>query len=244
MSDKTIEEKLEAARKLTEGKKIEKVEISANHVDLDKPEQRQLVKELIQRKDMQQAFSPEKIQDIAEENEDLKNKLAIIAEKQFEKKRKEVGAPDSVNTPEKLQGFIEAKKSMEPKNEHGGVAPLNSFQCNGGQQQTTDLAHRKFANINEAIATLQAERRSGNNEAADLLDKLWQKSIHDWKAAGHPAQMFSIDDNMEKTSGTPDVNFDNYKAQEDLSEISRFGVKKSPHNYSKTHNAAGQKKSD
>lgn len=186
-----------------------------------------------------QAQQPDEKDEIIE---DLTNKLGIIAEKQFEKKRKEVGAPDSVNTPEKLQGFIEAKKSMEPKNEHGGVAPLNSFQYNGGQQQATDLAHRKFSNINEAIATLQAERRHGNVEAAQLLDKLWEKGIHDWRASGHPPQTFSIDDNVEKVSGTPDLNFDNMKPQEDMSEIARFGVKKAEFNYSKTHTPSGQKK--
>ena len=185
-----------------------------------------------------QAQQPDEKDEIIE---DLTNKLGIIAEKQFEKKRKEVGAPDSVNTPEKLQGFITAKEALD-KNEHGGVAPLNYFQYNGGQQQATDLAHRKFSNINEAIATLQAERRSGNKEAADLLDKLWQKGIHDWRVAGHPAQTFSIDDNVEKVSGTPDINFDNVKPQEDMSEIARFGVKKAEFNYSKTHNAAGQPK--
>ncbi len=185
-----------------------------------------------------QAQQPDEKDEIID---DLTNKLGIIAEKQFEKKRKEVGAPDSVNTPEKLQGFITAKEALD-KNEHGGVAPLNQYQYQGGQQQATDLAHRKFANINEAIATLQAERRHGNVEAAQLLDKLWEKGIHDWRASGHPPQTFSIDDNVEKVSGTPDINFDNMKPQEDMSEIARFGVKKAEYNYSKTHNAAGQKK--
>src|SRR5271157_5284154 len=125
------EQKLSAeeARKLAVEGKIGKIDLDVN---ANSPEARKFVKEILEKKDEQQGI-PANFKDIAEENEDLKNKLAIIAEKQFEKKRKEVGAPDSVNTPEKLQGFIEAKKQLEPKNEHGGVAPLNSYQYNGGQ---------------------------------------------------------------------------------------------------------------
>jgi len=219
----------EALRLKSEGK-IGKVDLD---VDANSPEARKFVQDILKKKDEQQGVS--NVQEIVEENEDLKNKLAIIAEKQFEKKRKEVGAPDEVNTPEKLQGFIAAKQG---KPELGGVAPLNSYQM-GGAQQATDLAHRKFANIEEAIAVLQSEKRKGNAEAENLLTELWKRGIRDWRVAGHPSQTFSQDDQVPKTSGTVDVNFDDAKFQG--SELERFGIRKTPYGYSKQKQIVAQK---
>jgi hypothetical protein len=111
-----------------------------------------------------------------------------------------------------------------------------------GQQQATDLAHRRFPNIETAIATLQTERRNGGAQSAEadrLLNLLWKKGLGAWREAGHPSQTYSPDSNMEKSNAVPDINFENPK----VSGESGFPqIKKSPYGYSRTHNAAGQKK--
>jgi hypothetical protein len=234
----------QAQKALLEGKlKIGKADVT---IDSNSAEGRQLVREILKHKEegfgasnLQPLPETQKVQELAEENEDLKNKLAIVAEKAFERKRKEA---NEIDTPEKLLGFVKAKESMQPREEHGGVAPLNSYQYNGGQQQATDLMHRKFANIEEAIATLQNERRNGGAQAVEadrLLNLLWKKGLGAWREAGHPSQTYSPDSNMEKSNAVPDINFENPK----VSEESGFPqIKKSPYGYSKSHTASGQKK--
>ena len=208
----------------------------------------------------------DKEEELQEENEDLKNKLGIIAEKRLDEKRKAVsekvnslirdpskraeileqiktGNPAKVSSLDETMDLLQSQLKPTPERfEPAGSAPMNPQQMGYGQQQATDLAHRKFANIETAIATLQNERRNGGAQAAEadrLLNLLWKKGLGAWREAGHPSQTYSPDSNMEKSNAVPDINFENPK----VSEESGFPqLKRTPYGYSRTHNAAGQPK--
>lgn len=217
------------------------------------------------KKDAENESLKQQLTEKTDEAESLKNKLGIIAEQALDKKRKAVS--EKINAlivnPDKRAEMLENLKGQTPegikameltintleeqlsktKNQRPEVpagSPLVPQQYNGGQQQTTDLAHTKFPNIETAIATLQSEKKKGNPEAEPLLRALWKRGIAAWKEAGRPAQSTSPDANItDKTTDIPTINFDDPK----INDVQGFPqIKKSPYNYSKTHNAAGQLK--
>ncbi|MGD0644103.1 MAG: hypothetical protein ABSA75_04290 [Candidatus Bathyarchaeia archaeon] len=243
------------SEEIREALKGNKVEIGLD-IDGRDPKQVDFLREVLNKP------SPNDNVDLKEENEDLRNKLAIIAEKRLDEKRKIVtnkinslirdpsrraemleklktDTPDGVSAMDTTMKILEEQLANKNQRfEPAGSAPMNAQQMGYGQQ-STDLMHRKFANIEEAIATLQTERRKGNQEANELLNLLWKKGLGAWREAGHPSQTYSPDSNMEKSNAVPDINFENPK----VSRESGFPqIKKSPYNYSKTHNAAGQKR--
>jgi len=195
------------------------------------------------------------------ERDDLKGKLEILALKALEQKKKAVeekvnsvfknsskrdemleqikqANPEALSNLDKMLSLFSDSKSTA-KSEPSGSAPLVPAQM-GIAQQAEDLAHMKFPNIETAIATLQAEKRKGNAEAERLLSLLWKKGINSWREAGHPNQSYSPDSNVaEKTTGIPEINFDDYKG----TDVQGFPqIKKSPFRYSKTHNPDGSLK--
>lgn len=133
--------------------------------------------------------------------------------------------------------------AVQTENKHetpAGSAPMNPQQY-GTPQGITDL--RKLPlNVN-TIMFLQNERRKGSNpEANQILNELWAKAVQSWRSSGHQPLNYSPDDNIQKSNVTPDLNFDNLQANDENSELAKFGIRKSPLNYAKTHNQAGQKK--
>ncbi|MGA3110586.1 MAG: hypothetical protein ABSE15_00955 [Candidatus Bathyarchaeia archaeon] len=266
-NEQIIQEKLEAARKLTEGKKIEKVEISANHVDLDKSEQRQLVRELIQRKDMQQAFPPEKIQDVMEENEDLKNKLGLISELELEKHRKGVNEKINryISDPSKRAEMSEKLKSQSPDGIMAMETTMNlledqltktnnqRFEPAGsplvpqqmGEQVQGDIYSKKFGNYNDMIQALRNESKSEDKSKAQRASMVLNQLLNKYAQAQkdvHSEQRYCEDDAIPKTDKVPTVDFS--QANEQFSELERFGIKKSPLNYSKQRRIIAQKGSE
>ena len=227
--------------------------LKGNKVDGRDPKQVDFLREVLNK--------PSSNDDLKEENEDLRNKLGIIAEKRLDEKRKIVtdkinslirdpsrraemveklktDSPEGVSAMDTTMKILEEQLGSKHERFEPAGSPLVPQQIGYGQQQATDLMHRKFANIEEAIATLQTERRKGNQEANELLNLLWKKGLGAWREAGHPSQTYSPDSNMEKTNAVPDINFENPK----VSGESGFPqIKKSPYGYILTHNAAGQK---
>jgi transcriptional regulator of met regulon len=134
-------------------------------------------------------------------------------------------------------GVEQAKiKGKEPS----GNAPLNSQQY--GQQGITDL--RKLPVNANTILYLNNLRRNGDKNASQILDELWAKSISSWRQSGHQPLNYSPDDAIQKSNETPELNFDNYSANEENSHLAQFGIKKTPFGYSKSHTQGGQKKTE
>lgn len=120
--------------------------------------------------------------------EDLKAKLEIIAEKEFEKKRQEVGAPESVDTPEKLQGFIQAK---EQKLELEKQKALSRARSEAGPKATgqaklppedlynptKDWKEIEYDNPQEFVGMIRSRIEAGDSEAEDVLNAMLEKAL-------------------------------------------------------------------
>jgi hypothetical protein len=156
-----------------------------------------------------------------------------LAERTGDASFREVKTKDELK--DKLNAMLkEAVDNRNRKTETpSGSAPMNPQQL-GNPVNVNDL--RKLPLNADTVMLLQRLRQSGNPEASQILDELWQKSVFGWRQS-HQAISYSPDDNVPKTTGTPELNFDNYKG----SEAQGFPqIKKSPPYYSKTHNQAGQ----
>jgi hypothetical protein len=216
------------------------------------------------KKDSENEQLKQQLAEKTDESEDLKNKLGIIAEKKLEEKRK--GVTEKINAliadPEKRAEMIENLNGQNPEGvkalettmnileeqlakaknqrfETPAGSPLVAQQMGQGNGEETDLRKIHFPNIESAIVRLREEKAKGNPQAEQLLDLLWKKGIDSWRQAGHPSQSYSPDSNTEKSNSIPEINFDSPK----VTNVSGFPqIKKSPYGYSRTHNAAGQKK--
>jgi hypothetical protein len=173
----------------------------------------------------------EKEQELEDENEDLKNKLGLISQIQYEKKQKE--ATDKVNKliadPEKRAIFIEQIKSGKPdqvsaldktmdlladqlktnSNQRfetpAGNAPLNSQQW--GNQNNDNIWTRKFPSGEAMAKSLEAYAQDPNNSPAEqgrakaVIGELWQKNVREWKANNKTGQLIS-----NRDEGIPQKN--------------------------------------
>jgi hypothetical protein len=123
-----------------------------------------------------------------EEAESHRQKLELIAQKEFERKKQEVGAPDSIDTPEKLQGFILARQSQVKTKKSGvergaGVVPLASQYSQSGVPWTK----KKYSNDKEGMRQMISDLKSvaKNQElsaeeratAQAILDNLLLKAV-------------------------------------------------------------------
>jgi hypothetical protein len=156
-----------------------------------------------------------------------------LAEKTGDASFREVKTKEELK--QKLDSMLkEAVDSRTRKTETpSGSAPMNNQQL-GNPINVNDL--RKLPLNADTVMLLQKLRQSGNPEATEILNELWQKSVFGWRQTHQPIS-YSPDDGIQKSSNVPEINFDNYKA----SELSGFPqIKKSPPYYSKTHNQAGQ----
>ena len=181
---------------------------------------------------------------LKEENEDLRNKLSLIAEKQFEKKRQEVGAPPEIDTPEKLQGFVAAKTKRETPS---GSAPLNRQQYGGGSEDS--IWTRKFSSGEAMVKALEQVANDKSNleeskKATFALKQLWAKNVQEWKASGKATQLIpNRDESIPKRDGdveSQEADFGN-QLESETKRIVGPSFKPNQHNYSKTHSQGGQK---
>jgi len=202
------------------------------------------------------ALLKKQLEEQAEKAEDLENKLAFVAEKEKIRrtnalearisnlisdpdKRKEMiekvkSNPNNINAMEQTMTLLEEQLSQNRKIQiPSGVAPLNAQQF--GNSETRDLAHRKFASVEEAYRTLKVIQKTSNDpaeiaEAKRLADLMFAKGLKDYIGAGHPTGRFSEDDKVQKViQGDPQLNLND--AKESFSELARFGIKKTPFDY-------------
>jgi hypothetical protein len=113
---------------------------------------------------------------LAEENADLKGKLGLIAEKELEKKRKELGAPDTITTPEELLAFEKGKQSKE----NSGSAPLNNAQW-GKSQETDSFLQKPYKNSEEMVSDVRRMARDPANVNQAKAQSVLDKWLRDWE---------------------------------------------------------------
>lgn len=134
--------------------------------------------EITVKKDEKSKSLEQQLEDAKTESEDFKSKLELIAEKEFERRRREANAPEDIDTPEKLQGFITATKK---KGEPAGNIPLTPEQMGdvtdkvNSAQSVHDMS---FDSYMEMLGTLEARSKMGDDEARKVLGQLAEKNIH------------------------------------------------------------------
>lgn len=124
-----------------------------------------------------------KIKDLEKQLEDEKTlkeqaeeKLDLVAQKEFEKKKRELGAPSEIDTVEKLQGYEQALKGKSQAT--GGTAPLSGQN----QYSTGDSFTKKQFNSPKAMCEELKLRMHDPNpevraEAKSIYEILLQKAI-------------------------------------------------------------------
>jgi len=102
--------------------------------------------------------------------EDYESKLRIIAEQTFERKKKELNAPDWIKSPSALNQWI---KSEEEKSGSGTL----SLRPEDLQREKGGSGQKEFDSEQEMIDYLRSEAQKGNLEAKKNLDTLWNKVL-------------------------------------------------------------------
>lgn len=110
-------------------------------------------------------------EEIKAENEDLKSKLAIIAEMELAKRKKALGlSPEDPMTGEQLRGYEKAIKDLKS----GQSAPAGSASLEG-QLASMKGSEQGFSSYEEMFAALHKAEREGNSEATAILNELTRK---------------------------------------------------------------------
>lgn len=111
-------------------------------------------------------------EDLAIENEDLKEKLTIMGEKELERKKKEAGCSDpDINTKEKLDAWSLGKKSSQGEGGAPNARPDSLRQVGPISQQ------QGYETPEQMIDDLRRRARSGEREGKLILDELMRKYV-------------------------------------------------------------------
>jgi hypothetical protein len=192
----------------------------------------------------------------SEEIDDLKNKLAIIAEKELEKRKgfveskinatfKDTGKRTELIEQLKtlpaeqlksFEGMLDAFGSVAPKGQPKAETPSGQAPINPDYNpaQNTDIYKQKFGSYDDMIKALRTESKSTDKEKAQKATVILNELLNRYARAQkfqHSELRFSEDDNIAKTDKVPTIDFS--ESTETFSELERFGIKKSPLNYSK-----------
>ncbi len=125
----------------------------------------------------------EKYEEEKAEKEELRTKLTLIAEKEFERKKRELGAPEDIETVEQLKGWARAKgKSDEDLEAERLAEPVG--HGSGGQaslDQASGVSNKEYDSVESMIDDLRAKSQSSEDaqtrrEAQAVLNELFAKS--------------------------------------------------------------------
>lgn len=117
-------------------------------------------------------------EELAVENEDLKEKLTIIAEKELERKKKEAGCSDpDINTKEKLDAWSLGKKSSQGEGGAPNARPDSPAQVGPVSRE------QGYETPEQMIDDLRRRAREGEAEGKIILDELMRKYIRGMKDA-------------------------------------------------------------
>jgi hypothetical protein len=131
----------------------------------------------------------EEIQRLRDERDDYRGKLEMIAQMELERKRRQLGAPDSITTPEELMAY---EKGL--KDSHGdlaGSAPLNVYQL--GENKLG------FETVEQMIQHLR-DNPSPENEL--ILRKLWEKTFSGMSQKKNFEIEYDSDEKTPKSNAT------------------------------------------
>jgi uncharacterized protein (DUF2267 family) len=252
---KTIPKLSGTSEELREALKGNKVEIGLD-IDGRDPKQREFLKDILNKPNQNQEQTPEEKDEIIS---DLTNKLGIIAEKKLDEKRK--GVVEKINRyisdPQKRAEMIEKLNGQKPegvmamestmnlleeqlsKNNNqrfespAGSAPMNSQQL-GSSIETDDIYRKKFGSYDDMIRALRNESKSEDKQKAQHANLVLNALLNKYAVAQkqiHEENRYCEDDAIPKTDKVPTVDFS--QANESFSELERFGIHKSPLNYSR-----------
>jgi hypothetical protein len=115
---------------------------------------------------------------LEEENEDLRSKLDLIATQKFMEKKRSLGAPDDITSPEELMGYEKAIKGKTQPSQSipSGTVPLSSQQ---------PAKSEGFGDYPSMVADLR-KRAETDPIAREALTQLMYKSLKGAKEATLP----------------------------------------------------------
>jgi hypothetical protein len=131
------------------------------------------------KKDENPQNNSEEVERLRSENEELAEKISLVAQKEFERKKKELGCTDdSIQDPESLLAWKKGKESTTGGQAAGGSAPLNDKQQFGANDSFTK---KQFNSPKEMVDELKLRMHSDNPEVAaearSIYEILLQKAI-------------------------------------------------------------------
>ena len=135
---------------------------------------------------------------------------------------------------EKMEGLL--KLGVQKQNEHGdlaGSAPMNPQQL-GSSIETDDIYRKKFGSYDDMIRALRNESKSEDKQKAQHANLVLNALLNKYAVAQkqiHEENRYCEDDAIPKTDKVPTIDFS--QANESFSELERFGIHKSPLNYSR-----------
>jgi len=103
--------------------------------------------------------------------EDYESKLRLIAEQTFERKKKELNAPEWIKSPSALNQWIEAN------NDGKGGSGSVSLRGEDISREKGNSGKLEFDSQEELIDYLRSESQKGNQEAKEQLNQLWTKVL-------------------------------------------------------------------
>jgi hypothetical protein len=114
-------------------------------------------------------------EDLESENEDLKNKLSLLAQAEFEAKKKRLGAPSQITSPEKLKEWEEEQRALQSGD------PIRQPSSGSLGLQDNLVNSEGYDSHEELIDDLRKRARSKDpkisQEADAVLKELWRKMI-------------------------------------------------------------------
>ena len=112
----------------------------------------------------------EALQKEGKENAEAKEKLDLIATNAFEKRKRELSAPDSITTVEELKAFEAGKLGNKQPQIPAGCVPLES------QYSQADFMKQSYANSADLVRDLREKART-DPRAKAALDALFLKGL-------------------------------------------------------------------
>jgi hypothetical protein len=115
------------------------------------------------------------IETLRAERDNYKEMVALIAQKEFEKKRAEIQAPLTITTIEELKAYSEGKKSAIVKPINAGCVPLSSQQSSSNPQAFG--SHEEMIDNIRDRCSAQNPNKQDRATAQAILDKLMEKAF-------------------------------------------------------------------
>lgn len=153
----------------------------------------------------------EDIESLRAERNTYKEMLDLVAQKEFEKKKAQLGAPDSIQTVEELKAFSEGKKANQRPIVQAGCVPLSSQQSSS-EPQVFDSQEALIDNLRDRCST-QNPNKEDRNLAKAQLDALMLKCFKGQKDCNKP-----FDFTMPKDVSINDVLNAKYQRRKKLAK--------------------------